>query len=201
MSTKIFPMRHYNPDKCRAVGGLPAPTPPNHEDQQIMRELLAEQAALSLAKRAAAVQPRGSAKEPVPISVWAFIPELVIAYDTLMKRDGRRAFPPATRSALKAAAEFLRRFRAREECACEICRADITAYAPDMVPYGIFVCASPREIKASGLCLQCSSPVRGVDPKGETKDGEPCVITLVEWMTPPRMTLPRPKDNADDQGA
>jgi hypothetical protein len=188
MSTKIFPFRRYNPDKGRAATGLPDTPPPSQEEQRIMRQLLAEQAALALAKRAAAL-PSAPAKiepQPVPVSIWGFEPEYVIAYDELLNRTSKRSGPPAKRRALEVAADFLRRFRKGERSACEMCKFDLTSDDPEglLVPHGLFVWEQPGEIRASALCRDCCA--RAAESRfatdGTIKDDQPITLTVVEWM-------------------
>jgi hypothetical protein len=184
MTTKIFPFRRYNPDKGRALTGLPDQPPSNSEEQRIMRELLAEQTEQALAKRAAALPPPLAKVTPVPVSVWGFEPEYVLAYESLPRRN-KRAGPLADRRAMNAASGFLRRFRTGEQFACTVCKTDITSADPgdDRVPYGVFVWEQQGEIHASGLCGLCSVRTIGVESIGETEDGTPCTITVVEWMS------------------
>jgi hypothetical protein len=183
MSTKIFPFRRYNPDKGRALTGLPNQPQPNPEEQRIMRELLAEQTEQALAKRAATLPPTPTKVAPAPILVWGFEPEYVLAYESLPRRN-KRAGPLADRRAMNAASGFLRRFRKGEQFFCTICKTEITATpGSDNVPYGVFVWTQREEIHASGLCGLCSVRTVGVESIGETEDGTPCTVTLVEWMS------------------
>jgi hypothetical protein len=184
MATKIFPFRRYNPDKGRALTGLPDQPHSNAEEQRIMRELLAEQTEQTLAKRAAALPPAPAKVAPIPVFVWGYEPEYVLAYESLPRRN-KRAGPLADRRAMEAASGFLRRFRKGEQFACTICKADITSADPggERVPYGVFVWEQRGNIHASGLCGLCSVRAIGVDPIGETESGQPCVITVVEWMS------------------
>jgi hypothetical protein len=186
MSTKIFPFRRYNPDKGRAATGLPEQPPPSQEEQRIMRQLLAEQAALALAKRAAAMPsaPAKTEPEPVRVSVWGFEPEYILAYDEMIPRRVKRTGPPAKRRALDAAVAFLRAFRHGEPSLCEICKFDITSTDPDgqSVPYGVFVCEQRGVVSASGLCRDCAAD-HVVKVTGDAEDGRPVVVTTMEWMT------------------
>jgi hypothetical protein len=183
MATKIFPFRRYNPDKGRALTGLPDQPHSDPEEQRIMRELLAEQAEQALAKRAATLPPAPAKVAPIPVSVWGFEPEYVLAYESLPRRN-KRAGPPTDRRVMNAASGFLRRFRKGEQFFCAICKTEITATpGSDNVPYGVFVWTQREEIRASGLCALCCIRTMDVDPIGETEDGHPCTVTLVEWMS------------------
>jgi hypothetical protein len=192
MTTKIFPFRRYNPDKGRALTGLPNQPPSDPEEQRIMRELLAEQTEQALAKRAAALPSTPAKVTPLPVSVWGFEPEYVLAYEALPRRN-KRAGPLAERRALIAASDFMRRFRKGEQFFCGICKTEITATpGTDNVPYGVFVWERQGKIHTSGLCGLCCVKRIEIDPIGQTEDGYPCVVTVVGWME--TMDLKDPTD-------
>lgn len=163
---KIFPHRRLNPDKGRvAIPDAPQPAYTPIEDRVVMRELIREEQAKQLARRAEMLTNQSNAnrptKSPPPFDVkFYFEPELVIVFTNLplntRKRASRVSAEVNIGGAMGASVVWLKRFHKKEQFFCSECGFEITATEKGTVPYEI-VATGPAcgPFMISGLCRNC----------------------------------------------
>lgn len=156
MSTKIFPMRRYNPDKGRAnVPELPPLHITPKEDLVIMRELMKEVAQLELEKRSKVLSSKPIHDKPLSMLAMCFYkPEFVIAFMSL-GRTARKALARKRKyKYMEDVNKWLDTFQMGAESFCAACGFEITAHEKDLVPYELIVIET-HPLIIEGLCAHC----------------------------------------------
>lgn len=164
---KIFPYRKLNPTKGRAdiPDAPPIPHTPK-EDMAAWRELVKEEQAKLLARRAAAARNRErKANRPLQTHyAFYFEPELAMAfkmarhatfeidYRELDQRNG-----PNPNRYLAAAYDWLKHvFMKQAPCTCAKCGIDITSKKRGRVPHEMLATGPLNgPYKIQGICLDC----------------------------------------------